>query len=48
MAIRISYGDQEHSKLYIRREDTDEYIYLDYDEAKKLYMKLGKYVGPKE
>lgn len=43
--IKISYGDQEHSKLYIRREGTDEFIYLDYSEAKVLYKQLLQYVG---
>lgn len=41
----VSYGDQEHSKIYIRREGTDEYIYLDYNQTKKLYDELKKYVG---
>ena len=41
----VSYGDQEHSMLYIRKENSPEYIYLEYDEAKELYMKLAKYVG---
>lgn len=43
--LKISYGDQEHSKLYIRKEGIDEHIYLDYEEAKELYEALKKYVG---
>lgn len=45
--LKISYGDQEHSKLYVRREDSDEHLYLDYDDAKAMYKMLEKYVGEK-
>lgn len=44
-SIRITYADQEHSKLYIRKENTEEHIYLDFDQAKRVHMILGKYVG---
>lgn len=44
--VKISYGDQEHSRLYIRKDnDSKEHIYLDYEEAKELYKALEKYVS---
>lgn len=42
--LKISYGDQEHSKLYIRKDNSNEHLYLEYEEAKYLYEALKKYV----